>query len=186
MRAVGPLSIRVEIVMDSTAFRANAESEARLLLLIDAFTQAGHSVQGRVKLAKLDFLLRYPQFYRRALEAKGKKVTDAPEAEENDIETRMVRYRYGPWDPAYYSLLGSLFGRGLIETIPEGRYVGLRTTDLGAQLASEIGNAPAWAAIHERAGRLRTTFGTVTGTTMKKFIYEHFPEVSEAQWGEEL
>jgi hypothetical protein len=186
MRAVGPLSIRVGDVMDSTAFRADTESEARLLLLIDAFTHAGRSVQGRVKLAKLDFLLRYPQFYRRALEAKGKRVTDEPEAEDNDIETRMVRYRYGPWDPAYYSLLGSLLGRGLIETVPEGRYVGLRTTDLGAQLASEIGHTPAWATINERAGRLRTTFGTVTGTTMKNFIYKHFPEVSNAQWGEEL
>jgi hypothetical protein len=129
--------------MDARAFRADTESEARLLLLIDAFTQSGRSVQGRVKLAKLDFLLRYPRFYRRALEVKGKKITDAPAADELDIENRMVRYRYGPWDPAYYALLGSLLGRGLIETVPEGRYVGLRTTALGAELASQLAETPA-------------------------------------------
>ena len=172
--------------MDAAAFRADTESEARLLLLIDVFKQSGRTVQGRVKLAKLDFLLRYPQFYRRALEAKGKKVDDEPAAEEQDIESRMVRYRYGPWDPAYYALLGSLLGRGLIETVPEGRYLGLRTTELGSKLAAQLAETPAWCLIHKRARRLRTTFGTVSGTTMKNFIYDHFPEVSKAQWGEEL
>jgi hypothetical protein len=174
------------LAMNIAAFRADTESEARLLLLIDAFKQAGRTVQGRVKLAKLDFLLRYPQFYRRALEAKGKTVDGAPSSEENDIESRMVRYRYGPWDPAYYALLGSLLGRGLIETVPEGRYIGFRTTQLGSELAAQLADTPAWSAIHDRARRLRITFGSVTGTTMKKFIYEHFPEVSNAQWGEEL
>lgn len=179
-----PLSVAG--LMDSNAFKADTESEARLLILIDTFTRSGRTVQGRVKLAKLDFLLRYPQFYRRAMEAKGKKVADASEADENDIESRMVRYRYGPWDPAYYALLGSLLGRGLIETVPEGRYIGLRTTELGSQLAAEVAQTSAWEPIAERAHKLRVTFGTVTGTTMKDFIYEHFPEVSQAHWGERL
>ena len=90
--------------MDAGPFRATSESEARVLLLIDAYTQANLSVQGRVKLAKLEFLLRYPQFYRRALRVKGKRVDDEPQAEEKNIEGRMIRYRYGPWDPAYYSI----------------------------------------------------------------------------------
>lgn len=172
--------------MDPRAFRADAESEARLLLLIHEFTQAGRTVQGRVKLAKLDFLLRYPKFYRRALEAKGKNVTEEPEAAEDNIEGRMVRYRYGPWDPAYYALLGSLLGRGLIETVPEGRYLGLRATELGGRIAGELGQTEAWRPVSERARRLRVVFGTVTGTTMKNFVYEHFPEVSQAQWGDRL
>jgi len=98
----------------------------------------------------------------------------------------MVRYRYGPWDPAYYALLGSLLGQGLIETVPEGRYLGLRTTEVGAALASKLGQTPAWLPISERARRLRVVFGTTTGTTMKDFIYKNFPEVSQAQWGERL
>jgi hypothetical protein len=172
--------------MDTGPFRTSSESEARLLLLIDAFTQANLSLQGRVKLAKLDFLLRYPQFYRRALRAKGRKVDDNPEAAENNIEGRMIRYRYGPWDPAYYAILGSLLGRGLIETVPEGRYTGLRTTEIGQQLAASLSEAPAWEETADHARRLRAAFSTTTGTTIMKFIYEHFPEVSGATWGDRL
>lgn len=172
--------------MDAGPFRATNESEARLLLLIDAFTQANLSLQGRVKLAKLDFLLRYPQFYRRALIAKGRKPKESGEEAENNIEGRMVRYRYGPWDPAYYALLGSLLGRGLIETVPEGRYTGLRTTKVGHELAASIAQAPAWEQTAEHASRLRAAFRTTTGTNIMKFIYENFPEVSRASWGEKL
>src|SRR5690349_10400694 len=109
--------------MRDEAFAPTAEGEARLLLLIDAFSAEGEHLQGRVKLAKLDFLLRYPRFFERAMKARGRKriVTDA---EDPAIEERMVRFRYGPWDPAYYSLIGRLLGRGLITTVPGGRYIG--------------------------------------------------------------
>ena len=30
----------------------------------------------------------------------------------------MMRYRYGPWDPSYFAVLGSLVGRELIEVVP--------------------------------------------------------------------
>jgi hypothetical protein len=49
--------------MRDEAFAPTAEGEARLLLLIDAFSAGGEHLQGRVKLAKLDFLLRYPRFF---------------------------------------------------------------------------------------------------------------------------
>ena len=172
--------------MDAGTFKASSESEARLLLLIDAFTQANVTLQGRVKLAKLDFLLRYPQFYRRALRAKGRKVKEEGDAAEKNIEGRMIRYRYGPWDPAYYAILGSLLGRGLIETVPEGRYTGLRTTTAGQELAESFSSAPAWQLTAEHAKKLRAAFSTTTGTTIMKFIYENFPEVSNANWGERL
>ena len=89
------------------------------VLLIDAFSSGQGTLQGRTKLAKLDFLLRYPSFLRRALRIRNIDA-DLPEpsARENTIEQRMVRFRYGPWDPAYYAVLGSLLGRGLIEAIP--------------------------------------------------------------------
>src|SRR6266487_3413996 len=114
------MRICMAAMMDPTLYRADIEAEARLLLLISAFTRPTHGLQGRTKLAKLDFLLRYPEFFRRALAARGRPIPDAPEPEENNIERRMVRYRYGPWDPAYFALLGSLLARGLIETVPTG------------------------------------------------------------------
>ena len=173
-------------MMDPTLYRADIEAEARLLLLIRSFTRPGHTLQGRTKLAKLDFLLRYPEFFRRALAARGRSVSDEPEPDENNIERRMVRYRYGPWDPAYYALLGSLFARGLIETVPEGRYIGLRVTADGHRVAEGLASTPAWASTADRANRLRAAFGSQSGTWMKDFIYREFPEVTTAEWGERL
>jgi hypothetical protein len=172
--------------MDPALFAGDREGEARLLLLVDAFTGPGRTLQGRVKLAKLDFLLRNPQFARRALAACGRAVGDEEEVEEDNIERRMVRYRYGPWDPAYYALLGSLLGRGLIETVPEGRYTGLRTTETGSAVASTLASEPVWTPVADRAKRLRSEFGNHTGTWLMKFVYETFPEVTSARWGEQL
>lgn len=172
--------------MNPAALRADAEGQARLLLLIDAFSASPGTLQGRVKLAKLDFLLRYPQFFRRAMRAKGREVKERPSVDEENIDQRMVRYRYGPWDPAYYALLGALFGRGLIETIPEGRYTGLRTTAAGKEVAAAIAAAPAWSDVASRAKQLKTAFRTTTGTKLRDFIYEQFPEVAQARWGEWL
>src|SRR4051794_14211516 len=103
-------------------FRPSAESEARLLLLINAFTTATRSLEGRTKLAKLDFFLRYPAFFERALGIRSAGATvEVAASERHNVESRMVRYRYGPWDPAYFALLGSLIGRGLVVPVPDSR-----------------------------------------------------------------
>ena len=167
-------------------FLPTPEGEARLLLLIDAFTGRTKSLEGRTKLAKLDFLLRYPAYFRRALEvrAPGTEVSDSPEAEK-DIEHRMVRYRYGPWDPAYFALLGSLIGRGLVEPVSVAAGVGYRTTDTGQGLAARLRAADVWDDTANRARLLRKHFD-LSGSTLKEFVYEHFPEVGSASWGEPL
>jgi hypothetical protein len=173
-------------MMDPPLYRADIEAEARLLLLISAFTRPTHGLQGRTKLAKLDFLLRYPEFFRRALAARGRAILDSPQPEENNIERRMVRYRYGPWDPAYYALLGSLLARGLIETVPTGRYIDLRVTSTGRSVADSLARTLAWSPIAERANLLRSTFARQSGAWMKDFIYQEFPEVARAEWGAKL
>src|SRR6266496_782011 len=127
-------------------FRPSREAEARLLLLIDTFSRKrGGTVrylEGRVKLAKLDFLLRYPRHLRRVLLAHGAHEADltAIDPEEAPLDARMMRYRYGPWDPAYYALLGSLIGRGLVEVTPLAGSTGFgyRTSAMGAQLAADL------------------------------------------------
>jgi len=171
--------------MRSSAFAPTAEGEARLLLLIDAFSKNDGHLQGRVKLAKLDFLLRYRRFFVRAMAARGRDVS-VDEETEPAIEQRMVRYRYGPWDPAYYGLLGSLIGRGLVTPVPQTRYIGLRVTEAGHEAAAAITATPAWKETAETAAMLRTVFGAHTGTWLKDFIYKQFPEVTGGEWGREL
>jgi len=173
--------------LKATSYAASIEGEARLLLLIDAFSGGSGTLQGRTKLAKLDFLLRYPLFFRRALQIRNVEFDPADAStNENTIEQRMVRFRYGPWDPAYYALLGSLLGRGLIETIPHTQFVGFRTTDSGKDLARQLARTQPWAEVFERARHLKQAFGTQGGNFLKNFIYEHFPEVTQASWGDKL
>lgn len=169
-------------------FLPSAEGEVRLLLLIDAFSSQQGGLQGRTKLAKLDFLLRYPAFLKRALEAKSVHVDEDAEdifLEPNPIEQRMVRYRFGPWDPSYFSLLGALIGRGLVEVVPYNRGLGYRTTSTGSQVASEVRVDPSWRSVAASTSLLRRHFNQA-GSTLKKFVYDTFPEVGSARWNDEL
>src|SRR5689334_3810083 len=74
---------------------------ARLLLLLNAAAgRTNKPIQGIMKLAKMDFLLRYPNCLVRVLKALGKQqqTQSISEEERNTIEARMIRFRFGPWD----------------------------------------------------------------------------------------
>src|SRR4051812_6425795 len=108
----------------------SVEGEARLLLLIDAFTTKTGSLEGRTKLAKLDFFLRYPPYLARALKLREPHVQiDVEPQEQQNIENSMVRYRFGPWDPSYFTILGRLIGKGLVQPVPIRRGIGFKVTE---------------------------------------------------------
>lgn len=173
--------------MNRDLFRPSGEGEVRLLLLIAAFSGQQAGLEGRTKLAKLDFLLRYPEFLERALVERGADPSAVAEAtsERNPLEQRMVRFRYGPWDPSYFALLGSLIGRRLIEVIPYDRGLGYRATLAGRELAKTLGAEPAWAEIKLRADLLKKHFN-LSGSTLKNMVYDLFPEVANASWTDAL
>lgn len=171
--------------MNRELFQPTPAAEARLLLLINAFTKKHGSLDGRTKLAKLDFFLRYPPYFHRALAIRRPQVIPPADLERETIESRMVRYRYGPWDPAYYALLGSLIGRGLIVPVPGDSGIGYRTTELGSDLAEKLGTSEAWQQVTDVTDLLVKHFN-LTGNSLKNFIYENFPEVSDANWGDIL
>jgi hypothetical protein len=172
--------------MRRTPSQPGPDAEARILILIDAFTQGDDALEGRTKLAKLDFLLRYPAYLQRALAIRAPRATilvDSVEA--NNIDHRMIRYRYGPWDPAYFSLLGRLVGKGLVKSVSLPRGVGYQVTSLGHDVAVRITSNVEWSQTAESA-RLLKRFFDLTGTWLKNFVYQHFPEVSQAKWGDRL
>lgn len=172
--------------MRKELFHPTIESEARILLLINGFTTKTKSLEGRTKLAKLDFLLRYPSFMQRALSIKNPQQTmNVSQEEKLNIESRMIRYRYGPWDPSYYAILGKLIGKGLIETVPNQHGISYRTTENGQRIATALEKEDSWSETRIRIKLLKQNFN-LTGTNLKKFIYEHFPEVTGAKWGDEL
>lgn len=174
-------------IVNRDLFRPTREGEARLLVLIAAFSGRQEGLQGRTKLAKLDFLLRYPEFLERALLDRGvdPEVVAMATVERNPIEQRMVRFRYGPWDPSYFALLGSLIGRQLVEVIPYSRGLGYRATPAGKALTKTLATEPAWSETKRRADLLKRHFD-LSGSTLKDMIYRLFPEVSDAGWQEAL
>ncbi|WP_156096669.1 hypothetical protein [Amycolatopsis jejuensis] len=99
---------------------------------------------------------------------------------------RMMRYRYGPWDPAYFAILGSLIGRGLVVVSPLGGRPGFgyRTTPRGERLSNELRSDESFAQIVDRL-RLAKKYLDKSGTTLKNYLYE-LPEISDAVWREEL
>ena len=171
--------------MRPNSFHPSLEGEARLLLLIEAFSRGNNTLEGRTKLAKLDFLLRYPEFFARALSVRCPQLAAPSLSPATDLESRMVRYRYGPWDPAYFALLGRLLGKGLVRPAPFSRGIGYRATEKGRAVASALRAEEPWQDTAQRVEMLRQHFN-LAGTTLKKFIYEHFPEVTRATWGRSL
>ena len=174
-----------------TIYRATREAEARVLLLIDGFsrrTTGPRTLEGRVKLAKLDFLLRYPRHLATVLDSRGLRAAERKSLESQDspLESRMMRYRYGPWDPSYFAVLGSLVGRGLIEVVPaEGtNTLGYRSTPVGSALAERFKEDGAFDDVIGRVALLRRHLD-LTGESLKKMLYE-LPEVADATWHEEL
>ena len=162
---------------------------ARLLLLIAARTGRKHnSVEGFTKLAKLDFLLRYPNSLERALmaEKKSPALAGIDDFERTTIESKMIRFRYGPWDHRYRRWVALMLSRGLVEVVLQGKTVHICPTDLGLQLATTLGNQESMSTLATRAALVAQNFGSQTGTGLKNFIYETFPELLSMKWGEEI
>jgi hypothetical protein len=152
---------------------------ARLLILFDAFTDDNGSFDGLTKLAKLDFLLRYPVLLERLLEKR--KLTWPPlleptTSERHAVESRMIRHKYGPWDNRYYPLLGSLVARELV--IINGHRTGLeiRLTDAGRKVARELAGTEEWGTVAGRSRFLKRHFNS-TGNRLKEMIYAGLPDV---------
>ena len=173
-------------------YRSSRDAEARLLLLIDEFSRTSkgpRTLEGRVKLAKLDFLLRYPRHLAAILSSRGNGTGASRRHlvdQDSPLESRMVRYRYGPWDPAHYAILGSLVGRGVIEVVPAAgtQALGYRTTESGAALANALLEDGAFDDLHSRIVLLRRHLD-LTGENLKRILYE-LPDVADASWHEEL
>ncbi len=109
----------------------------------------------------------------------------ALEIEAPSFESRMIRYRYGPWDPAYFTHIGRLLARGLVRPVPQPQTVGLGTTEQGRSVAESLAADPDWAAIATRADLLRRHFN-LTANNLGKFIRKTFPEIDETAYGAEL
>lgn len=163
----------------------------RLLVLLRCADKRGKTpkpVEGITKLAKLDFLLRYPIYLERALVARGK----SPDAvhlsprERTTVETRMIRFRYGPWDGRYRRWLSLLSARGLVILSLSGRKIEIGLTDAGRAVADDFAQRPLFADLAERGTLVIKTVGDMSAMKLKDFVYEIVPEITGMKWGQEI
>lgn len=144
---------------------------ARLLLLLK-LCGIKNRIHGLTKMAKLDFFVRYPQFFAVACQALGEDVEPALDT----VESSMVRYHYGPWDQRYYHILAYLESRGLLEIEQGGNAFDLALTPLGGQIATQLQNDPVFDQLVEQMRRVKKVLGDKSGSRLKKLIYDTFEQ----------
>lgn len=155
---------------------------ARLLILLDAFGGPRRRyLIGLTKLAKLDFLLRYPMALEDMLRKRGIELPAnlAPTSIERvTVESPMIRYKFGPWDHQYYAYVGRLVGLQLAEqNRGTRREVRVRLTKLGRSHAEGVARAPQWTQTARRAALLAQHFDEVSGSALAAEIYAEFGEM---------
>ena len=149
------------------------EYHASRLLLLLYLSNRNHRVDGLTKLAKLDFFVRYPDFFARAAEHLGH---GGQRACTGSVDSAMVRYRYGPWDPRYYQVLGFLEGRALITVAKKKKAFVFTLTDEGGRLAKKLIQSDVFRELTAHITSVKTVLGGKTGDAIKRLVYELFDE----------
>jgi hypothetical protein len=163
--------------------------EGRLLILISIFSgrDGMQTINGLTKLAKLDFLLRYPVFLERALTVvhADPNKADVAEHERRSVESSMIRYRYGPWDFRYRRFINLLVAKGLVKVDMQGKTIHIGLTSLGRDIAQQLKSDPVYKDLSSRSALLKTHFNW-SPTKLMKFVYTTFPEIVTLRLGEEI
>jgi hypothetical protein len=170
-------------VVDDLAYH-----QARVLLLVKAVAaNPGHArkLDGLTKLAKLDFLVRYPALAPIVLddlsEYEPKMHLSADEVSApTEVEDPMTRYKYGPWDDRYYPVVGGLVSRGLLRYVKGRRgSVALTATPAGKKLADTLTEDPLWQEIADRCEAVAEASAGLTGNALKERIYERLADLMD-------
>ena len=146
---------------------------ARLLLLLKVCGEKGQ-LKGLTKMAKLDFFVRYPHFFKTAAKVLGEDIVQ--DNIDSGVESKMVRYHYGPWDQRYYHILAYLEAKGLIKTTKEGSAVNLSLTELGNESSAILEKNISFAPILNQMRQLKNVLGHKKGSELKNLVYEIFDE----------
>jgi DNA-binding PadR family transcriptional regulator len=155
---------------------------SRLLLLLEICGDKGR-IEGLTKMAKLDFFVRYPQFFVKACEVLNKKAN----IQSDNSDANMVRYHYGPWDQRYYHVLAYLEARQLITTHKENKTFYLVLTDKGQEVAKQFLKDPSFSSIIAQMKEVKRVLGGKKGTQLKNLIYKIFDaEVAQRLLGEAI
>lgn len=182
------MSLRI-VHLASDIERSDEFHLARLLILLEASSgRTRKPIQGIMKLAKMDFLLRYPNCLARVLEDRGKARDAAtiPLEQRNTIEAKMIRFRYGPWDSRYRRWIALLVSKGLVEAYLEGRTVNVRLTEQGKSVAQHLQKLNEFEELARRGKMVCAAVGLMGATALKDYVYKVIPEILDMKWGKDI
>lgn len=150
---------------DVTEFHA-----ARLLILLEFCGANGH-IDGLTKLAKLDFFVRYPDFFNRISSFIGQTTKSSTE----HVESKMIRYRYGPWDKRYYDILSYLRSKDmiLVSKHKNGAFR-FQLTETGKKIVLEISSLYEFRLLIEQMKTVKKILGNKSGSALKKSYMRFF------------
>ena len=92
----------------------------------------------------------------------------------------MTRYKYGPWDDRYYTIIGALVGRGLLR-YARGRQgsVALAPTPAGKKVAADMASNAEWLEIANRSQAIAQASTGLTGNALKELIYQRLTDLMD-------
>ena len=119
--------------------------EARVLMLVAAYSADGQGIPGLPELSRLDFLLRFPPVLDH-VPTPGQvwpQPLTADRAERQAVTMLYGTAHYGLWSDRYLRITGALVGRHLI-SVPTGpEPPGFVTADAGRLAAQRLAASPA-------------------------------------------
>lgn len=178
----GDLKINIRHPAKTLLAEESMELHAARLLLLLSYAGVKGKIVSRTKIAKMDFFIRYPAYLKKAAAIHNVEINDEVGIRP---ESPMIRYKYGPWDSKYYNIFALLIAKGLITIFPSKSGDVFELTDRGRYAVSELDTVE-FENIIERCKIVSNLFRNKTGSAIKDFIYEHFPEVTSRSLGEEI
>ena len=162
----------------------------RILILLNIFSKGDSKelIRGLTKLVKLDFLLRYPLNLEKALNYDRIRKVDIgmKEYEIYNVENKMIRFLYGPWDPKYRDYLNVLIAKKFIIINKIGNTYIINLTPRGIDISNELLNLHELEDYKNRSILLYNKFKHYNSTKIKNFIYKVFPEITTLELGDEI
>jgi hypothetical protein len=142
-------------------------------------------IEGLTKIAKLDFFIRYPEFFRKVISYLGKN--NEIEHHQGGVESRMIRFHYGPWDQRYYQVLPYLEAKGLLKIEKKGNAFTFFLTELGDLVSENFVEDENYKELITNITNVQKLLSKFTGTQLKSLVYNLFEkEVSLKKLGEKI
>lgn len=165
---------------------------SRILLLLrhcgkhDRITKE-YKIEGLTKIAKLDFFIRYPNYFYKVIDVLRIDIADKTQLTKTSSESKMIRFHYGPWDERYYQLLPFLEARQLIRINKVGNSYIFYLTKAGNSVADDLSQTDEFRDLVNAIVAVSNVFKNKSGSYLKDLIYEVFDkEVASKKLNEQI